>query len=310
MKIRKFFIILIISLLVLSGCDNKREIKEYEKLVQNFNKIVLNGYPLQDINNDIYDSVNTRNSFSRDRMKHTLSFYNSFKKEKKKLDAFVKNKFYNRKLKSLHKELKSEYIKISGNITILSDKQYTRDTIESEEYSDISNSLMNIDKIMKQHGLKSNIDFSNDYISKKEKLEKLYEKNYEFNSEKEVKEFMNDFFKGLYILDINNNVLEKEEIDGYQSLLLELLANHYAQYNDIYSENEDNNFMKNISFSFETHDVQKCANEASRSFENGNKLDAIGYKEQLKYKFRSLRKIAPSVKTKYYISDDTIKISK
>lgn len=176
----------------------------------------------------------------------------------------MKFRFYNKELIELHKLLDSQYLNISTSVTILGSKNYTRKTLAIDEYKRISNSLVEIDKIMKKHDLKSKIDFSNDYISKKEQLEGLHKKEYNLSNEENVTKFMNDFYKGLQILDINNNVFEKGTIDGYQSLLLDLLANHAA-----------------INFKYD--DIS----------------EAVDYKEQLRYKYSSLRKIASDVKTKY-----------
>ncbi|MEB7400194.1 hypothetical protein NGC02_01545 [Mammaliicoccus sciuri] len=261
-------LLLFMVIIYLSGCSKESEIKEYEKLVQDFNISVLNDYPLQNINNDIYIVKSNQN----DTMNHSIIFYETFDERKKQLDKYVKFRFYNKELIELHKLLDSQYLNISTSVTIFGSENYTRETLASDEYKRISNSLVEIDKILKKHNLKSKIDFSNDYISKKEQLEDLHKQEYNLSNEENVTKFMNDFFKGLQILDINNNVFEKGTIDGYQSLLFDLLANHAA-----------------INFKYD--DIS----------------EAIDYKEQLRYKYSSLRKIAPDIKTKYYMFGYTIR---
>ncbi|WP_436895785.1 hypothetical protein [Mammaliicoccus sciuri] len=63
-------------IIYLSGCSKESEIKEYEKLVQDFNISVLNDYPLQNINNDIYNVKSNQN----DTMNHSIIFYETLTK--------------------------------------------------------------------------------------------------------------------------------------------------------------------------------------------------------------------------------------
>lgn len=63
----------------LSGCSKESEIKEYEKLLQDFNISVLNDHPLQNINNDIYNVKSNQN----DTMNHLIIFYETFDERKK-----------------------------------------------------------------------------------------------------------------------------------------------------------------------------------------------------------------------------------
>lgn len=72
---------LFMVIIYLSGCSKENEIEKYEKLVQDFNKSVLNDYPIQNINNDIYNVKSNQT----DTMNHSIEFYETFDERKKSL---------------------------------------------------------------------------------------------------------------------------------------------------------------------------------------------------------------------------------
>lgn len=89
----------------------------------------------------------------------------------------------------------------------------------------------------------------------------------------------------------------------YNKELIEIHKLLDSQYLNI----STNDLINNINFSSETYKVKEFANHAAINFKYNDISEAIDYKEQLRYKYSSLRKIAPDVKTKYNMFGYTIR---
>lgn len=309
MKKLIFLICFIITIsTILSGCNKEDQMGEYESLVKEFNSKVLNEYPLQNIYFDVYNEGHIR----KDTLNHSVTFGEVYQKEKEVLDKFVKYKPYNKKLKELHNDLEGHYIRIFSSVISIGGKSDNDDLMISDEFSEISKSLVNVDRILKKNGIESNIDLSNDYLSKKDAVDKLYYKKYELKDDSDVQKMLNDYYKGLYILDLNDNVFETYEINDYQKALLESFRKFHRKYMEELSEynyeDKHEQLSHDIEFDFSVARVALYTDRALSSYSDGDIDTMRDQLDVVKENFSKLGKLHKQLDTEYYMYGRSIRV--
>lgn len=293
---------------ILSGCNKEDQLDEYESLVKEFNSKVLNEYPLQNIYFDVYNEGH----INKDTLKHSVAFGEVYQKEKEVLDKFVKYKPYNKKLKELHNDLEGHYIRIFSSVISIGGKSDYDDLMISDEFNEISKSLVNIDRILKKNGIESNIDLTNDYLSKKDAVDKLYYKKYELKDDSDVQKMLNDYYKGLYILDLNDNVFESYTINEYQKALLESFRKFHRKYmeelSDYNYEDKHEQLSHDIEFDFSVARVALYTDRALSSYSDGDIDTMRDQLDVVKENFSKLGKLHKQLDTDYYMYGRSIRV--